>query len=97
MDKYDDIIKKINDIQRRLDHVSQVIDLSLKKDGDENYIWASETWSKTDLINALQYRLIEPTEENVEKLHQACVGMFDDKTERMEYIDEKVLDLFVAD
>ena len=66
----------------------------LRRGSTENYIWASEEWSKEDLINALEYRMVEPTEENIEKLHQACMGLFDDKTERNDAIDTKVCKVF---
>ena len=46
------------------------------------------------MINALEYRMVEPTEENIEKLHQACMGLFDDKTERNDAIDTKVCKVF---
>lgn len=64
---------------------------------DHEDIWCKEIWTDEDLINALEYRCIEPTEENVSKLREACKGMFDDKSTRNEMIDDKVCELFDMD
>lgn len=65
-------------------------------DESDSSIWYKEIWTDEDLIGALQYRYIEPTEENVSKLREACKGMFDDKSDRNEMIDDKVCELFEA-
>lgn len=69
---------------------------TLLEDSCKENIWASETWTDEDLISALQYRCIEPTEENISNLREACKGMFDDKSDRNEMIDDKVCELFEA-
>ena len=66
-------------------------------DGNNSNTWYTEIWTDEDLINALEYRYIEPTEENVSKLREACKGMFDDKSDRNEMIDDKVCELFDVD
>ena len=57
-------------------------------------VWYEEIWTNEDLINALEYRCIDPTEENVLKLRESCKGIFDDNSARNEMIDDKVCSLF---
>lgn len=66
----------------------------LTKNEESDYIWASEYWTKEDLIAALEYHDIEPNDQNIEKLLQECIGMFDDKTYRTEEISNKVYKAF---
>lgn len=61
---------------------------------DVNEVWAKEIWTVQDLVDALEYRCIEPTPENVGKLLRACKGMFDDLSDREEKLDNKVCGLF---
>lgn len=67
------------------------------KDINHEDIWYKEIWTDEDLINALEYRCIEPTEENISKLRYSCKGIFDDKSTRNEMIDDKVCSLFDID
>ena len=69
---------------------------SITKEPESDY-WHKEIWTDQDLINALEYRCIEPTKENVSKLRESCKGMFDDSSNRNEMIDDKVCSLFDID
>lgn len=61
---------------------------------EEEKPWYIEKWYDDDLIGALEYRVIEPTDENIEMLRDACKEIFNDKSERNEMIDAKVYELF---
>jgi hypothetical protein len=71
--------------------------MHIMKDINHEDIWYKEIWTDEDLVNALQYRCIEPTEENIAKLREGCKGLFDDKSTRNEMIDDKVCNLFNVD
>lgn len=62
-----------------------------------NEVWTSEKWTVEDLVDALQYRCVEPTEENVKRLLENCRGMFDDQSDRQEKLDNMVCHLFPDD
>lgn len=57
-------------------------------------VWYEEIWTDEDLKDALEYRLIPATEENVKKLKKEVTHLFDDKSDRNEMIDNKVCELF---
>lgn len=50
--------------------------------------WYIETWYQEDLKDALSAAGICVTPENVEKLRNACYGIFDDKSIRNEMLVE---------
>lgn len=68
--------------------------MSIKNGYNMEEVWAEEKWTVQDLADALEYRCIEPTTENINRLLHACKGMFDDLSDRRERLDAKVSDIF---
>ena len=48
--------------------------------------WYVEEWTDDDLVDALKECDVPITEENITKLRNACLHLFDDKSARNEMI-----------
>ena len=56
--------------------------------------WHTESWCDQDIIEALKKQEIEATSENLEKVKELVVPLFDDKSQRKEQIADVVSQLF---
>ncbi len=68
--------------------------LSEKQDDVGNSYWYKEAWNDEDLRAALENAGAEVTEENVKKLKQECLHIFDDKSERNEMLANRARSIF---
>ncbi|MCD8105925.1 MAG: hypothetical protein LUF35_13250 [Lachnospiraceae bacterium] len=60
----------------------------------KDLFWYEEFWNDEDLEIALENAEIEVTDKNVAKLKQACLHIFDDKTDRNEMLADMARDIF---
>lgn len=60
----------------------------------KEHIWYTEIWTDDDLITALEEEGVEATAENLEKVKELAIPLFDDKTMRNEQIADVVSQLF---
>ena len=75
-----------------LDAISNVLE-----EDEADPVWYEETWYESDLINALEYNLVNvKSNTNIRKLRDECInrGLFNDKSDRNEMIDDIVIELF---
>lgn len=49
--------------------------------------WYQENWYEEDLVEALENNGLEPTDENLRRLKEAAIPVFDDKSARNEILD----------
>ncbi|MCD7819951.1 MAG: hypothetical protein LUH07_13040 [Lachnospiraceae bacterium] len=80
--------------------VMQIVESETKKEMKsdnikaENLFWYEEFWNDEDLEIALENAEIEVTVENVARQKQACLHIFDDKSDRNAMLTDMVRDIF---
>ncbi|MCD7743731.1 MAG: hypothetical protein LUI13_00275 [Lachnospiraceae bacterium] len=74
--------------------ISIASQLCEEQDDMENSYWYEEVWTDEDLVIALENAGVDVTEENVEKLKQECLNIFNDKSERNEMLTNRARSIF---
>ncbi len=64
------------------------------EDEADNPYWYEEKWDDEDLRTALKHAEIEVTVENVDRLKNACIYIFDDKSVRNEMLADMARNIF---
>lgn len=59
--------------------------------------WYVEKWYEEDLKTALKEAGVPVTERRIARLRDACTGIFDDLSSRMEMLKEKAEELFESE
>jgi len=82
------------------DYYDAIWDFTMKKLAENGWIntdagyWYTERWCDADLEAGLENADIPVTEDNIQKLREACKGIFDDKSERNEMIVQMAHEIF---
>ncbi|MCD8076037.1 MAG: hypothetical protein LUF27_13615 [Lachnospiraceae bacterium] len=88
------ILNLMDCLQNSWEESMEGFQLSKESDDVGNSYWYKEVWTNENPRIALENAEVEVTEENVGKLQQECLHIFDDKSERNEMLANRARSIF---